>query len=163
MEDVKELLAEMEKTREKKLVEHKKHLASEEYQSALHLLYVVTTDFIKGMKACSMYCSRGAEFRDNSLSLSHIDDYFMSAIMIMTMLKEGGINPAKREIRYLIDSSMRYLYVDQQLWRGSIKEKLVYFDKKVDKSNIKYINDIDLHMIKSSALKSLFSAEYKKQ
>ncbi|SDX03465.1 hypothetical protein SAMN05216317_1252 [Nitrosomonas eutropha] len=161
MEDIRELLAKMEKTREKKLVEHKKHLASEEYQSALRLLNVVTTDFIKGMKACSMYCSRGAEFRDNSLSLSHIDDYFMSAIMIMIMLTEGGINPAKREIRYLIDSSMRYLFVDQQLWRGSIKEKLMYFDKKVDKSNIKYINDIDLHMIKSSALKSAFRSEYK--
>lgn len=69
--------------------------------------------------------NRGTEFRDNSLSLSHIDDYFISAIMIVTILNEGEINPAKREIRYLIDSSMRYLYVDQQLWRGTIKEKLV--------------------------------------
>lgn len=161
MDNIHEFLEKMEKAREDKLAEHKQHLSSEEYQSALNLLNVVTSDFIKGMKACSMYCSRGAEFRDNSFSLSHIDDYFMSAIMIMTILKEGGINPAKREIRYLIDSSMRYLYVDQQLWRGSIEEKLVFFDKKVDKSNIKYIKDIDLHMIKSPDLKSEFTSEYK--
>jgi hypothetical protein len=161
MEDIKKLFLDMQKEREAKIAAHKEHLASEEYQSALRLLNAVSMDFINGMKSCSMYCNRGAEFRDNSLSLSHIDDYFMSAIMIMTMLNEGGINPAKREIRYLIDSSMRYLYVDQQLWRGTIKEKLVYFDKKVDKSNIKYINDIDFHMIKAPELKSAFCSEYK--
>lgn len=161
MDDIEKLLKEMQKLREEKIAAHKNHLASDEYQRASHLLSVVTTDFIKGMKACSMYCNRGSEFRDNSLSLSHVDDYFMSAIMIMIMLKEGGINPAKREIRYLIDSSMRYLYVDQQLWRGTIQEKLAYFDKKVDKSNIKYINDIDLHMIEAEDVKSAFCSDYK--
>ncbi len=85
---------------------------------SIRVLEVVTFDFIKDIKSCLMYCSRGIDFRDNSLSLSHIDDYFMSAIMILMMLREGAINPAKREMRYLIDSSMRYLFVDQQLWRG---------------------------------------------
>lgn len=160
MDDIKDMLSKIQAEREDKIIEHKKHLESDEYQNSLRLLKVVTFDFIKGMKSCSIYCSRGAGFRDNSLSLNHVDDYFMSAIMILTMLKEGGINPAKREIRYLIDSSMRYLYVDQQLWRGKLNEKVVFFDKKIDKSNIKYINDIDLHMIGNQELKKSFCTEY---
>jgi hypothetical protein len=162
MDDIKNMFAKIQAEREAKIKEHKKHLESDEYQSSLRLLEAVTYDFIKGMKSCSMYCSRGAEFRDNSLSLSHIDDYFMSAIMILTMLKEGGVNPAKREIRYIIDSSMRYLFVDQQLWRGKLNEKMVYFDKKIDKSNIKYINEIDLHMVANHELKKSFCSEYTK-
>lgn len=160
MDDMKNMLSKIQAEREAKIIEHKEHLESDEYQNSLRLLEVVTFDFIKGMKSCSIYCSRGAEFRNNSLSLSHIDDYFMSAIMILTMLKEGGINTAKREIRYLIDSSMRYLYVDQQLWRGKLNEKVVYFDKKIDKSNIKYISDIDFHMIGNQTLKKSFGSEY---
>ena len=160
MDDIQSMLSKIQSEREAKIIEHKKHLESDEYQSSLRLLEVVTFDFIKGMKSCSMYCSRGIDFRDNSLSLSHIDDYFMSAIMILTMLREGGINPAKREMRYLIDSSMRYLFVDQQLWRGKLNEKVLYFDKKIDKSNIKYINDIDLHMIDDQGLKKSFCSEY---
>jgi hypothetical protein len=162
MDDIKNMFAKIQAEREAKIKEHKKHLESDEYQSSLWLLEAVTYDFIKGMKSCSMYCSRGAQFRDNSLSLSHIDDYFMSAIMILTMLKEGGVNPAKREIRYIIDSSMRYLFVDQQLWRGKLNEKRVYFDKKIDKSNIKYINEIDLHMVANHELKKSFCSEYTK-
>lgn len=160
MDELQKMLFKIQTEGEAKINEHKKQLESDEYQNSLRLLQVVTFDFIKGMKSCSIYCSRGAEFRDNSLSLSHIDDYFMSAIMILTMLKEGGINPAKREIRYLIDSSMRYLYVDQQLWRGKLNEKIVYFDRKIDKSNIKYINDTDLHMIANQELKKSFCSEY---
>jgi len=160
MDDIQSILSRIQAAREAKIIEHKEHLESDEYQSSLRLLEVVTFDFIKGMKSCSMYCHRGVDFRDNSLSLSHIDDYFMSAIMILMMLKEGGVNSAKREVRYLIDSSMRYLFVDQQLWRGKLNEKVVYFDKKIDKSNIKYINDIDLHMIDNQSLKKSFCIEY---
>jgi|GEM_PF-1125016 len=160
MDDIQSMLSKVQTAREAKIIEHKKHLESDKYQCSLRLLEIVTFDFIKGIKSCSTYCSRGAEFRDNSLSLSHIDDYFMSAIMILTMLKEGGINPAKREIRYLIDSSMRYLFVDQQLWRGKLNEKIIYFDKKIDKSNIKHINDIDLHMVGSQELKKSLCSEY---
>lgn len=162
MDDIQNILSKIQAEREAKIIEHKKHLESNEYQSAQRLLEVITFDFIKGMKSCSIYCSRGAEFRDNSLSLSHIDDYFMSAIMILAMLKEGGINPAKREMRYLIDSSMRYLYVDQQLWRGKLNEKVVYFDKKIDKSNVRYVNGIDFHMIGNQDLKKSFCSEYTK-
>lgn len=160
MDAIHSMLSKLQAKREAKITEHKTHLESDEYQNTLRLLEMVTFGFIKGMKSCSIYCRRSAEFRDNSLSLSHIDDYFMSAIMILTMLKEGGVNPAKREIRYLIDSSMRYLYVDQQLWRGKLSEKVFYFDKKIDKSNIKYIHDIDLHMIGNQHLKNSFRSDY---
>ncbi|MGI2857541.1 hypothetical protein ACRTDL_04990 [Shewanella algae] len=84
MDDIQSMLSKIQSEREAKIIDHKKHLESDEYQGSLRLLEVVTFDFIKGMKSCSMYCSRGADFRDNSLSLSHIDDYFMSAIMILT-------------------------------------------------------------------------------
>lgn len=162
MDEIEKLFAEAHKEKEDKIAEHKKHLDSKEYKDALDLLNIITHDFIKGIKVCSMYSLRGTDFRNNSLSLNHIDDYLMSAIMILAALKEGGINPAKREMRYLIDSSMRYLYVDQQLWRATLDDKLAYFDRKIDKSNIKYINNIDFHLIKNSKLQSDFCSEYKK-
>lgn len=163
MNELVDLLKTMQEEKKLKLEEHRKYLNSEKYQAEFKNLKNLVWGFVEGLKTISLFSRREAEFRDNSLSLSHIDDYLMSVLSIMMMLQEGALNPAKREMRYMLDSSLHYLYTDQNLWRAKLTEKLEYFSRKVDSSNIKYIGLVDYHLFgKNADLELAFVTDYKK-
>ena len=63
----------------------------------------------------------------------------------MSVLIQNGMhNPAAREIRFMIESGVKQLFVDQQKTGEKFEEKLKFLHEEVDRSSISMVSELKL-------------------
>ena len=113
------------------VLRHRKLMQSKEFQDELKRLVRMRDDFVSALRYCSLMSSRSRELNQNHVSLRYLDDLMQSAIAITSLLADGIHNPARRELRYVLESSVKTLYVDQRLPDASFDERASFLDEKV--------------------------------
>jgi hypothetical protein len=113
-------------------------MASPAYQNELKFINRMTSDLIMLISLSFHYSGRAGSYSTNSLVIRSADDLAHSIIAISQLAKEGSINPVKRELRYVIESSVKHLYIDQQA-KGveplaKLAERLDFLDTNVNSS-----------------------------
>lgn len=113
-------------------------IASPAYQSELKFIERMTSDIVILLRLCLMYSGRAGEYSENSLTVRSTDDLAQSVLAAWHLVQQGMINPVKRELRYIIESSVKYLYVDQHA-KGmeslaKLTERLAFLETNVNSS-----------------------------
>ena len=72
--------------------------------------------------------------------------------------REGGLSVAKRELRFLIESSIKLSFVHQQKYKSSVQDKLTEFDKELSSPSISIKRDLNLNML-PAGLRDVFSED----
>ena len=139
--------------------QHEAIRASKEYQDQAKYLGRMTQDFLKTTQMCWIAATRFEKFVDNSLFFRSIDDINQSVITILTLIEQGMLTPARREMRYILKSSVKNLYVDQKTPSSNFDDKVIFFHKQVPPSSISIVDDLDLPL--SNENKALFIADIK--
>lgn len=140
----------MEKTKKEDLPEElKPYLAKTEY---IIRSYLAAIEFLTKDSA-----------RDPTFSSKHFltylyFDFMQSALAIAMLLNEGLINTAKREIRYLIELSIKVSVVHENNYHASIEEKLAAFNSQLESTNISINKRLLLQML-PAALHAEFREE----
>jgi hypothetical protein len=142
---------------EKKIAEHKSLIQSAEYKEELNRLHLLTNDFTATIKACLLFTTRNKSYFDKCLFLHSAYDILETAIMIQMTVKEGARNPARRELRYLIELSVKTLFVDQEMPESSLENRLIYLKQKVKPSGISDVNRIRYFLLPEDAATTLRS------
>ncbi|MBE9155984.1 hypothetical protein IQ265_03930 [Nodosilinea sp. LEGE 06152] len=113
-------------------------VASPTYQSELSFIERMTNDVITLLRLCLMYSGRAGEYSENSLTIRSTDDLAQSILAIWNLVQQGMLNPVKRELRYIIESSVKYLYVDQHTEGieslAKLSERLTFLETNVNSS-----------------------------
>jgi hypothetical protein len=121
-----------------KVKAQKELIASPAYQSELKFISRITNDIILLLSMCLSYSGRAGEYSENSLVVRSTDDLAQSVLAAWHLVQQGLINPVKRELRYIIESSVKYLYVDQQTEGGKtipkLTKRLDFLDANVNSS-----------------------------
>lgn len=155
----------LQESHEKIQKKHEKHkrevLESKEYQKELSNYIKTISDFGNGLKFCQLMAMRSPDFINSNLFFQNLDHFFESSVALIVLGKEGMRNPARRELRYLIELALNSLFVDQQLAKGTLEEKLIYLKRKVDTSSIRHLKDISFYLLKDEKTKNEFIAEIK--
>jgi hypothetical protein len=121
-----------------KVKDQQELVASPAYQSELKFINRITNDIIFLLRSCLLYSGRAGKYSEHSLTIRSTDDLAQSVLAAWHLVQQGMINPVKRELRYIIESSVKYLYVDQQT-KGAenlakLTERLYFLDAKVNSS-----------------------------
>lgn len=106
---------------------------SPEYHAQLKYIRRLSSDAATLLRLCYMYSSRAGEYLKNSLVVQSTDDLTQSIMAGWLLVEDGLINPAKRELRYVVESCIKYLYADQQFAGKSLADR-VQFLKTIDSS-----------------------------
>ncbi len=90
--------------------------------------------------------------RDPELANCHFlayvaNDYLESAVAIPFMVREGIHNVCFRELRFLLELSLKLCFVQQQNYRQSVEDKLAAFREQLNSPNISIKNSIDLSLL----------------
>lgn len=133
-DEIRKLLESKRKEEEERRTTHAKLMASQPYQDQAKFIKSFTHDALYLLKVCLTYSSRDQDFADNSLVLRSTDDLGQSIVAALALVQEGLINPVRRELRYVIESSIKYLYIDQQPNLTTIDDRLEFLQKNVDSS-----------------------------
>jgi len=121
---------------------------SQDFQQELKYLSNFSSDFINAIRSISFYSARAKYLYDNFLTIRATDDYLQSVIGIKSLVINGIHNMAKRELRYLIEMTVKYLIVDQELVGKNIDEKTKYIKTSMPNSSIDVVERIKTPFVK---------------
>ncbi|VBB05617.1 Hypothetical protein LUCI_0827 [Lucifera butyrica] len=132
----------MEDSYKGKIAKHEELRQGQQYTQEKKFCDSILVDFIKTARGISICSIRGGG-RENSLTFNLFDFFFESAVGISVMIKEGVLNPAKRELRYVLETSVKALLVDQTLTKQTYHEKIAYLGTSIPRSSIDCVDDIN--------------------
>lgn len=132
----------------RKASEHEKLRESDEYRSEIRFLRRTVQDLIHSLRLCEIAASRWQEFGDNYLLPRHFDDIVEAALTAQLAIENGALNPARRELRYMLEVAVNIAYVDEIRAKDSFDERIAYYKGKgVKKSNVDHVFDLSLRLL----------------
>jgi hypothetical protein len=138
--------------------EQKVH-TSQQYQQEIKTLEAISMDFVNAVRMVSLYSIRGGDIYTKFLCIRTIDDVIQSAIGIKVMVDNGIHNTVRRELRYLIEMTAKYVLVDYVQMGKSLEAKTEYLRDQVHNSSIEIVDDYSTPF--SGELQRQFRSEMK--
>ncbi|MES2268615.1 MAG: hypothetical protein V4520_17750 [Bacteroidota bacterium] len=114
--------------------------ASKSYQDEIKFLKKITVQFAETLRNISIYSTRAKHIYDNFLTIHVIDELIESAIGMMSLVENGIHNMPKRELRYLLELTTKYVIIDYEKMGASLEEKLDYLRNGIPNSSIEVID-----------------------
>ena len=136
-------------------------LESEEYKEEYQRHLDILNSFLQCMAFIQFDCSRNTTLRNKLFCLSVIDDILQSTVAIKCLAAEGIRNSCRRELRYLIELSIKACLLSQQHSEENAEDQISEFHKTIESTNISMINQIDFYFLKE-AEKANFITETKR-
>ncbi|MCH8955960.1 hypothetical protein IIA28_11685 [candidate division KSB1 bacterium] len=140
MDDFNDIFIKIADELSKKREQHKeKVFDSQQFQQELKHLSAYTFDFVQCIRSIAFYSTRAKDIYDNFLTIRASDDYLQLAIGVRSLVVNGIQNMAKRELRYMIEMTVKYLIVDQELMGKELPQKTEYLKTNIPNSSIDVI------------------------
>lgn len=128
--------------------EHEKVRQSSDYQAQIRFLQKTVMDLIRTMRLCEIAATRWDEFNENYLLPTYMDDIIEAAIMAQLAIENGALNPARRELRYMLEVAVNIAYVDEIMAKDSFSERTSFYrGKQVNKCNVDHVFDLPLRLL----------------
>lgn len=138
------LFEEEAKMLELKKEEHVRLKESRPFQEEINFLHSITLDFIYGLWVTRLMSTRAPRIYNEFLVFRNLDEYIESAIGIEMLIKEGIINLGRRELRYLLESIVKYYKADMTVQEGSLRDKIIFLRNEIPNSSIDIVSDINI-------------------
>ncbi|MGG6440502.1 hypothetical protein ABET52_13785 [Saccharococcus caldoxylosilyticus] len=126
----------------KKRIEYEQYKKTPLYLNEIKYTNNLVSDFNETILACMLYSTRDYDYFHNSLLMWGGLEIIDSAECIRENIQNGYLNPAKREIRYMMETIIKYVFVDQECKDLPLDKKIDYLNKEVPRSSISPINNI---------------------
>src|SRR5260221_9721882 len=112
-----------------RIASHAELRASDAFVAQTKRLWRLTEGMAGGLHAIWLMSTRNQRVFDEFLALRFVDDTLQSLVAIWSLAKEGQLTAAKREMRYMLESCLKHVYVDLMEMGKPISEKLSYIEE----------------------------------
>lgn len=129
-----------------------------EHRNALLETEQIVMSYVAGLSFIIKNTSRDPTFINNHLLSCLSQDILQSSISIITLTAEGILNVAKRELRFLIEASIKICFVQRESSGLTIENKIRKFDKVLASQRISINKNLVLDLLPERA-RSDFSEE----
>lgn len=138
----------------------KRELESPEYLEQLHRHELMWRSLAMYLSFCKMNFSRAGDIARRNFFLRVMDDFLQSIVAINFLCKEGIHHTCRRELRYLLELSVKACLISQKSENSEIDfEGQIEEHKKVlKKSEFNLINAVDCRLLPEQA-----AEEFKKE
>ena len=114
--------------RDEAIAAHEALRRSEGFKVASGRSVGLASDYALGLRALSAMSMRWDGFRQTRLNLRSHDLLLESAFSIQWLIQEGMLNPARREMRFLLEASIKAWWCDSCQPNGEVAAKLEILD-----------------------------------
>ena len=133
-DSMQELLCPLLQKRQQRIDEHVAMRASQHYQAAIRQLDRLVADYGLAVNAINLMATRWPPFFDTLITIRVKPYLIQSLVAAIWMAKEGMLDPARRELRFLLEALVKTLWLD----RGALK----IGDKGTDRSGADQTLDV---------------------
>jgi len=117
-------------------------LNSEVYKDEWSRLVEMRKSITHCLTFCYMNSIRDGVSGDRNFFLRMIDDITQSVLSIEIIAKEGVLNTCRRELRYLIELSIKSCLIVNNTIKHTFEEQIDEYEKLLNSSNINPINSL---------------------
>jgi hypothetical protein len=137
----KQLSEELKMQLQEKIKQHHTVVVnSQQYQEELKYLSDFSYDAIQTIRTISFYSTRAKAIYDEFLTIKSSDDLLQSIVGLRELVVNGFHNMVKREMRYMIEMTTKYLIVDQEKMGQNLSVKTQYLADEIPNSSIEVID-----------------------
>lgn len=137
-------------------------LESKEYREEYDRHLDILNSFLRTLVFINLNCSRSETLKNKLFCLSVIDDLLQSLAAIKSLSAEGIRNACRRELRYIIELTIKACLISQKQSEKSTEEQIMQFRDTLRSTNISMIKDIDFYFF-DEPQKERFITETKRQ
>lgn len=105
--------------------------------------------------------SRDKTTSKQSFFLNILDNIFEISMTIHSICDSGFRNPARRELRYLIELTSKACYINQNSHEENFEKQIDKFNSLLKSTSINFINDLSLSML-GTKLENEFKSDIKR-
>lgn len=98
------------------------------FAAAARRTEVLVADYALGLNAIGLMSTRSTMFERVCLSLRMYDLFLESAISTLSLIREGMLKPARREMRFLLEASLKAWWCDAVEPNGAVEHKIEFLD-----------------------------------
>jgi hypothetical protein len=140
--------------------QHARLRADAPYQAQLQTLNELTSAFIQMLRVTWLASTRDPESL-KCLSWRFVDDLLASAAGIVLLVREGIENPARRELRFMLELVVRNLYVDIVVASRTtpLATRLAYVEHRLRQRDLELLGEIPFALVTD---RSRFTQEVKR-
>lgn len=124
-----------------------KEKSSKAYIQEIHRITEIRDDFVAAISAAWLVSSRDANSLDRSMLMRGLEDISESAVLISLSIENSVRNAVRRELRYMLEMSVKALVVDQQMPTSSFEDRLAFMKRKINASGIDDVKTLTLSLI----------------
>lgn len=146
------LLAKTEKIRA-----HKELMESEPYREQQTRLHRLMRGAIEALLANWLMSTRSSSLSDQTLTFCFVDDAIFSVVGIASAIENGAHGPARREMRYALETACKHYYVDcdKALGGADLQQRLDKLEHDIPSSTVSFIKGTDFFSLDPGESKEL--------
>ncbi|MGE6229884.1 hypothetical protein [Paenibacillus chitinolyticus] len=137
-------------------------LNSEEYNTEWEKHENINKSMITCLSIIFMNFGRDRDNHQKNFFIRVVDDIMHSSVAIKMLASEGMRNTCRRELRFLIELSIKACFVSQQFSKSTFEEQINEYEKQLKSTNISLINDINFYLLGSLDNQSTFKQDTKR-
>jgi hypothetical protein len=103
--------------------------------------------FLSGLSFIVRDTARDPSYFDRHLLSYTAEDYLQSVAALPLLIQEGIHNICRRELRFVLEMSIKLCFIQQKQYSSDIATKLATFKKELDSTNISVQKQLDLHLL----------------
>ncbi len=112
---------------------------SDAYIAQERRLVSIQQGFSAALATVWLMASRSSELVQNSLSFAFVHDAFQSMAAVTFLASNGMYAPAKRELRYFLESAAKHAFVDLNQFTSSLPKRIAFLETGVPQSSVEFI------------------------
>lgn len=112
---------------------------SDAYLAQQRRLVSIQQGFSAALAAVWLMATRSTKLVENSLSFAFTHDAFQTMAAVTFLASEGMYAPAKRELRYFLESATKHAFVDLTEGTKDLAERISFLESKVPSSSLDFI------------------------
>lgn len=129
---------------------HLNHELPDPVRTAIEALHTSAVAYVHGLWFVVNDTGRDPTYFERHLLSYVAQDFLQSALAIPVLAREGILSTARRELRFILEASIKLCYVQQREYPLPIDEKLQEFERELDSPKISLKERLNLHMLPES-------------
>ncbi len=110
--------------------------------------------YINAVMFLALDASRDPTYGTNNLLVLAIEDHLEASVGLPEIAARGLVNTCRRELRFLLEASIKLCYAEHVLPNGSIDDKLASLHRELDSPNIGVRKQVALSLLPESERES---------
>lgn len=151
---VHELIQRIVEQRRERIKAHEDLRASQPYSALIVHIDRLLADYATAINAIELMATRHPPYFETLIALRMKQHFVQSVVASILLLKDGMLDPARRELRFLLEASVKTLWLDRRHEQTTVAAKVIALGDLGKREFREIVYDLEFGLLSQDAAKT---------